>query len=119
VDMVIVAPIVVATDPKSWPGSVVGAGQPAACVFYRRLAEAAAAASPGSLVFDGQGQRLVMVDDELHVSPTNPDAATELTELLIGWLGYMDAIRGSVDGTPLPRLMELCVEHAADCGLYR
>jgi hypothetical protein len=117
--MDIVAPIVVATDPGAWPGSVVGAGQPAVCVFYRHLSEAQAAASPDSVVFDGQGQRLVMVDDALRVSPTNPDAETELAELLIGWLGYMDAIRGSAAGTPLPRLIELCVDHAADCGLYR
>jgi hypothetical protein len=117
--MVIVAPIVVATDPEAWPGSVVGAGQPAVCVFYRHLSEAQAAASPDALVFDGQGQRLVLVDGALHVSPENPDAEAELAELLIGWLGYSDAIRGSVAGTPLPRLIELCIEHAADCGLYR
>ena len=59
------------------------------------------------------------VDGELQVSPTDPDGEEELAELLVDWLGYMDAIRGSVAGTPLPRLLELCVEHAADCGLYR
>jgi hypothetical protein len=85
--MAIVAPVVVATDPETWPGSVVGAGQPAVCVFYRCLADAAAAAAPGSLVFDLQGQRLITVEGELHVSPTNPDAEAELAELLVSWLG--------------------------------
>jgi hypothetical protein len=117
--MGIVPPIVVATDPECWPGFVVRAGQPPVCVFYRRPAAAQAALSPNSLVFDRQGQRLVVVDAELHVSPTDPDGAEELANLLCSWLGYMDAIRGSVAGTPLPELLELCVEHAADCGLYR
>ena len=117
--MVIVAPLVVAADPETWPGSVVGSGQSTACVFYRRIADASAAASTGSLIFDGQGQRLVLTDGALRVSATDPDGQAELADLLIGWLGYMDAIRGSVVGTPLPRLIELCIEHAADCGLYR
>jgi hypothetical protein len=117
--MVIVPPIIVATDPERWPGFVVRAGQPPVCVFYRRPAAAQAALWPNSLVYDGQGQRLVVVDGELHASPTDPDGAEELADLLCSWLGYMDAIRGSVAGTPLPELLELCVEHAADCGLYR
>jgi hypothetical protein len=115
----ITAPVVVARDPADWPGSVVGAGQSDVCVFYRRLADAQAAASSNSLVFDGEGRRLLMVDGELRVSPTNSDGAQQLSALLTSWLGYMDAIRGSAAGTLLPRLIELCVEHAAQCGLYR
>jgi hypothetical protein len=116
--MTVVAPIVVATDPESWPGFVVQAFQPPVCVFYRRLADARAAMSPGSLVFDAQGQRLIAVDGELQVSPTDPDGGDELVELLCSWLGYMDAIRGSVAGIPLPSLLELCIDHATGCGLY-
>jgi hypothetical protein len=116
--MAIVAPLIVATDPESWPGFVVQAGQPPVCVFYRRPEDAQAAVSPSSLVFDGQGQRLVVVNGELRVSPTDPDGAEELANLLTGWLQYMDAVRGGHGGIPLPRLLELCVEHAADCGLY-
>ena len=117
--MVIVAPIVVATDPECWPGFVVEAGHGDVCVFYRRVEDAQPAVSPSSLVFDGQGQRLVLVDGGLQVSLTEPDGRDELCELLRGWLGYMDAIRWSVAETPLHDLLEQCVDHAADCGLYR
>jgi hypothetical protein len=76
--------------------------------------------SPSSLVFDGLGRRLVVVDGELQVSAADPDGAEELYELLRQWLGYMDAHRGGVGVTEtLSRLLELCVEHATDCGLYR
>jgi hypothetical protein len=115
----IVAPIVVAMSPETWPGSVVRACQPDVCAFYRHVDDALAAMRSGSSVFDGRGQRLVVADGQLRVSPTNPDARGELSELLECWLGYMDAIRGSVAGTPLPDLIRLCVEHAAECGLYR
>jgi hypothetical protein len=117
--MDIAPPVVVAMDPETWPGSVVRAGHPDVCVFYRRAEDAAVAATPSSLVFDGQGQRLVSVNGELRVSPTDADGQTELTDLLAGWLGYMDAIRGSVAGIPLQDLIEICVDHAEDCGLYR
>ena|ERR1700757_4237770 len=117
--MDVVAPIVVATDPDRWPGFVVRAGHPDVCVFYRHPATAQAALSPGSLVYDGRGQRLVVSDGELHVSPVDPDGAEELADLLRSWLGYMDAIRWSVADTPLPDLLEQCIEHAADRGRYR
>lgn len=71
-------------------------------------------------MFDGQGQRLAVVDGELQVAQTNPDGADELYDLLRRWLGYMDAHRGGVGITEtLPELLELSVEHATDCGLYR
>jgi hypothetical protein len=88
-------------------------------VFYRHIADAEQAATAESAVYDAHGQRLTVVDGTLRVASTSPDAHEELSDLLIGWLGYMDAIRGSVAGTPLPDLIRLCVEHAADCGLYR
>jgi hypothetical protein len=115
----IAAPIVVAMDPRTWPGSVVRADQPDVCVFYRSLAGARAGSSVESLVFDASGHRLVNRDGELHISPTDPDAQAELAALLVDWLGYMDAIRGSLAGTPLADLIEMCVDHAVDCGLYR
>jgi hypothetical protein len=118
--MDIASPIVVATDPACWPGFAVGAGDGDVCVFYRRPSDARAALSPSSLVFDGQGRRLVVIDGELRVSPREPDGAEELYELLRQWLGYMDAHRGGVGVTEtLTEMIELCLEHAADCGLYR
>jgi hypothetical protein len=119
VAMAIVAPIVVATDPESWPGFVVQPGHGDVCVFYRRVDDARTAVSPSSLVFDAHGQRLVLVDGRLQVSFTEPDGSDELCHLLREWLGYMDAIRWSVADTPLESLLEQCVEHATDCGLYR
>ena len=97
---------------------MVRAGHPPVCVFYRRPEAARAAMSPSDLVFDGQGRRLSVVNDELQVSPTDPDGGEELADLLTGWLQYMDAVRGELGEIPLPRLLELCVEHAEDCGLY-
>ena len=83
------------------------------------VAAVVAVLSPTSLVFDGRGQRLVVSNGELRASPTDPDGSEELADLLRNWLGYMDAIRWSVADTPLPDLLEQCLDHAAACGLYR
>jgi hypothetical protein len=94
----ITPPIVAADDPD--------------CKFYRSTADALAAGfTPATKVFDAQGHRLLARGSRLGVSPSDPDGAVELAEILRRWLGYMDAIRWSTADMELELLVQASVEH--------
>jgi hypothetical protein len=98
------------TGPAITPPNVVS--DDPECKFYRTPADALAAGfTPTMKVFDAQGHRLLPAGNQLHMSPTDPDGAVELAEVLRRWLGYMDAIRWSTANMELELLVQASVEH--------
>jgi hypothetical protein len=96
--VVVVPPIVVSADPQCW--------------FYRGETDALTAGIPLSAkVFDGTGQRLVLVEDQVTVRVRDRDGSDELRQILSNWLCYVDAIRWSIADWELSMLLRCAIEH--------